>query len=69
MRPWTYVATEKQSGVRISNYFQASFDCVKAEIEFKEQHPDKHLEALLPGTHPCTTFETKMGKMIDQLGD
>jgi hypothetical protein len=70
MRPWTFIATEKQTGIRVSNCFQGPFDCAKAEVEFKEKYPDKHLEALLPGTHVCTTFETKhRNRLIHELGD
>jgi hypothetical protein len=54
----------------MSNHFEAPFDSDKAALEFKEMHPDKHLEALLPGNHPCTTYETKhRNKLIHRLGD
>ena len=69
-RPWTYIATEKQTGARVSSHFEASFDSNKAVAEFKEKHPDKNLEALVPGTHPCTTFETThRNRLIYKLGD
>ena len=69
-RPWTYIATEKRSGIRVSNCFEAPFDSDKAALEFKAMHPDKHLEALLPGNHPCTTYETThRNRLIHRLGD
>ena len=70
MRPWTYIATEKQTGTRVCDYFQGPFDSEKAVLEFESIHPDKHLEALLPGSHPCTTYETKhRNRLIHRLGD
>jgi len=69
-RPWTYIATEKRTGVRLSSHFEGPFDANKAVSEFKEKHPDKYLEALVPGTHPCTTFETRQkARKIYNLGD
>ncbi len=70
MRPWTYIATDKQTGVRVSNHFQGPFDSDKAFLEFEATHPDKHLEALLPGSHPCITFETTYrNRLIHRLGE
>ena len=39
-RPWTYFATEKRTGARVSSHFEASFDSNKAVAEFKEKHPE-----------------------------
>jgi hypothetical protein len=70
MRPWTYIATEKQTGSRVSDHFHAGHDASQAALEFKSKHPDKQLEALLPGAHPCVTFETKLqGRKLFSLGD
>jgi hypothetical protein len=73
MRPWTYIAIEKSTGERVCDYFQAGFDSKQAAIEFKTEYPNKQLEALLPGTHECTTFSTprrkNRGNMLYYLGD
>ena len=70
MRPWTFIATEKRTGTRVYDYFHAPYDSVKAALSFEAMHPDKHLEALLPGSHPCTTYETKYrNRLIHRLGD
>jgi hypothetical protein len=54
----------------VSDHFHAGHDASQAALEFKSKHPDKQLEALLPGTHPCVTFETKLkGRKLFSLGD
>jgi len=71
MRPWTYIATEKQTGSRVSDHFHAGFDAKQAALEFESKHPEKHLEALLPGTHDCVTFNSSIdsGRLLYNLGD
>ena len=69
MRPWTYIEIEKSTGERVCDYFQAGFDSKQAAIEFKTEYPNKQLEALLPGTHECTTFSTLVGAYGDHRGN
>ncbi len=70
MRPWTYIATDRNTGQRVSDHMFAGFDSKHAVEVFVEEHPDKQLEALLPGSHRCVTFRTKpTSSMLYTLGD
>ena len=50
-RPWTAIWKDTLTGRRKTSVFQGSFDTGAAVKEFKDQHSDRTLEALIPGSH------------------
>ena len=50
-RPWTAIWKDTLTGKRKSSIFQGSFDTRRAVKEFKDQHADRSLEVLIPGSH------------------
>ena len=50
-RPWTVVASEKNTGKRMSFVFNSEFDMNNAASDFILRFEQLQLEAMIPGDH------------------
>ena len=61
-RPWTAIASHKQTGQRKAIVFEASFDGGAAVTDFENTYGfDMKLEALIPGEHKYALIQNAEG--------
>jgi hypothetical protein len=67
-RPWTVVATEKQTGNRVSFVFNSEFDMKHAASDFVLKFEQLSLEAMIPGDHKEVYIQTSVTKHNKDAG-
>ena len=61
-RPWTVVASEKNTGKRMSFVFNSEFDMKNAASDFELKFEQLALEALIPGDHRDVYIQSSIAK-------